>query len=148
MKLFFSFLLLFSSFILLGCAQPKEKAGNCTALFPDGFKVECEVADTPQEIQAGLMHRQALDAGKGMLFVMPAGSTNAFWMKNTKVPLDIMFLDEDYSVVSVVSAEPCVKDPCELYYPAAPYSFVLEVNKGTAAAHGAGERAKLLVSLS
>ncbi|MEM3030548.1 MAG: DUF192 domain-containing protein [Candidatus Micrarchaeia archaeon] len=138
------FLLFF--IFLSGCAQPQ--AEHCAVVFPDGFRIACEVAETPQEIQTGLMWRESLAADRGMLFVMPANSTTPFWMKNTRIPLDIIFMGEDYSIASISRAVPCTADPCPRYQPKSPYAFVLEANAGTAAAHNASEGTRLAVSIT
>lgn len=117
-------------------------------VFPDGFQVSCEIARTDSEITTGLMFRERMDANKGMLFIMPPGSTTPFWMKNTKIPLDIIFLDENFTVINVESAELCVQEPCALYHPEKQYYLVLEVSRGTAAAHKAGKGARLIVSFT
>jgi len=66
----------------------------------------------------------------GMLFVFEAGQTGAFWMKNTFIPLDIGFFDDNGGLVGVLSMVPCEADPCPRYDIGAPYRFALEVPAG------------------
>ena len=63
--------------------------------------IEIEVASTVQEIQQGLMYRQNMDESKGMLFMFPDMQPRGFWMKNTLIPLDIIYVDADKTIVSI-----------------------------------------------
>ncbi|MBD3388085.1 MAG: DUF192 domain-containing protein [Candidatus Altiarchaeales archaeon] len=98
--------------------------------------VSVEVADDDGERTAGLMHREGLPPDAGMLFVFEDEGMHSFWMKNTLMPLDMVWLDSDYRVVHVVSALPCESDPCPTYSPPTPSRYVLEVNMGYAEQHG------------
>ena len=66
-----------------------------------------------------------------MLFIFPEKAKHTFWMKDTKLVLDIIWLDEDYNVVHIVEgAQPCKELPCELFNPQSSAAYVLEVNSG------------------
>lgn len=72
-----------------------------------------------------------------MLFVFPEAGLHPFWMKNTLIPLDLIWIDEHWQVVGVERMEPCSEeqcraDSCPLYYPPAPIRYALEVNAGDA----------------
>jgi len=109
------------------------------AVLPDGFTVDLELAVTPQEVNDGLMYRPSLPEKRGMLFIFGADRYPSFWMKNTLIPLDLVFLDSAGSVVDVVAnVPPCALDPCPTYSPKSPARAVLEVAAGVAAAHGVG----------
>lgn len=95
-----------------------------------------EVADDDRERSAGLMFRTDLDAAHGMLFVFENTRRVAFWMKNTPLPLDLVFVGEDGTVVSVMEGEPFSTVPIA---PEAPVRFVLELNAGTAQKTGIAE---------
>lgn len=71
---------------------------------PDGRSATfvCEVAATPDAREVGLMHRRSLPAGHGMVFVFPVAEPQGFWMKNTFVPLDMVFVGPDRTVIGVV----------------------------------------------
>lgn len=101
-------------------------------------KLKVEVAISPAEKEAGLMNRDALGADNGMLFVFPNAQPLTFWMKNTKIPLDIIFFDGAGRFVNSITMQPCVQDPCPQYKSAEPSQFALEVNKGFKSTHGIG----------
>ncbi|MDA1353317.1 MAG: DUF192 domain-containing protein [bacterium] len=99
--------------------------------------VRVEVAQTRAEVRRGLMFRQYMPERHGMLFVFPHMGKHAFWMKNTIIPLDIIWMDDNGVVVWVEpKAKPCVVDPCLLYRPMADAKYVLEVNAGMATVLG------------
>ncbi len=109
------------------------------AVLPDGFTVDLELAVTPQEVADGLMYRPSLPEKRGMLFIFGVDRYPSFWMKNTLIPLDLIFLDSTGSVVDVVAeVPPCAAEPCPTYSPTKPARAVLEVGAGVAAAHGVG----------
>jgi uncharacterized membrane protein (UPF0127 family) len=96
--------------------------------------VAVEVARTEAELTRGLMHRERLAPDAGMLFVFDASEVHSFWMKDTLIPLDMMFIDEGGRIVGVVErAEPRT---LSLRSVDAPSRYVLEVNGGWSAAHG------------
>ena len=106
-------------------------------LRPEGrpeVRVRVELARTGQEHGRGLMFREHLDADAGMLFLYPAEDIRRFWMRNTLIPLDMIFISADRRVVGIVeNAEPLTET---LRQVAQPSQYVLEVNGGYAAAHG------------
>lgn len=95
-----------------------------------------EIADTPEKHTKGLMGRVMLAEDKGMLFIFSDTKQRNFWMKNTYVSLDIMFIDENKKVIEIVQADPCANDPCRIYSSRSPAKYVLEVNQGFAEAAG------------
>ena len=96
------------------------------------FKVE--LALTPAEHAQGLMYRKTLGADRGMLFIFPRLTRTPFWMKNTLIPLDMVFITPDKKILSIVAnAAPQTETPRE---PAGPYLYVLEIEGGRAAALG------------
>lgn len=78
----------------------------------------------------GLMGRESLPAGTGMVFVFPDDRRGGFWMKDTLIPLSIAFYDASGEVLAVLDMEPCEADPCPLYDPGVTYRGALEVNQG------------------
>lgn len=105
--------------------------------FPDGTRIEAEVADTDAARARGLMGREALADGCGMLFVFDPPGPCGFWMKSVRFPLDILWLDAAGRIVDLVmSAPPCPREPCPVYASRTPAAYVLEVTGGVAAAHG------------
>ncbi|MBI2343159.1 MAG: DUF192 domain-containing protein [Deltaproteobacteria bacterium] len=100
---------------------------------PHSVRVTVEIAATERERTRGLMHREHLPAGHGMWFVMPKPTTTPFWMKETPLSLDLIFIDAALRVVDVIhSATPRSETPLK---PQVPYQYVLEVPAGFAAAH-------------
>lgn len=93
-------------------------------------EVAVKLADTAARREHGLMEVEDLPNGTGMLFVFDGERTGGFWMKNTLVPLDIAYADVDGAIVSIMSMEPCVADPCEVYDPGTAYQRALEVPQG------------------
>ena len=93
----------------------------------DGHEVDCEVADTDASRARGLMHREQLPQGKGMLFVFPWQDDQSFWMRNTSIPLDIAFADARGKVLNIEAGEPLSEKPVKS---SAPAMYVLEVPKG------------------
>jgi uncharacterized membrane protein (UPF0127 family) len=113
--------------------------GRGEVTFPDKTRVRVEIADTESTRQRGLMFRKSLGPDEGMLFVFDAPGFYPFWMKNTLIPLDMLWLDREGRVVSIASAvPPCRADPCPSYPPAAGTTalYVVEVNAGFAKQHG------------
>jgi uncharacterized membrane protein (UPF0127 family) len=107
-----------------------------TASCPDGAVIELELAMTEQEITQGLMFRPELPANRGMLFLFGETRVPNFWMKDTLVPLDLVFLDDSGLVVDLIEdAQPCHVNPCPHYVPKQPAAAVLEVNSGFVTAH-------------
>jgi uncharacterized membrane protein (UPF0127 family) len=115
--------------------------------FPEAAKgeavVSAELARKPEDKEKGLMFRTSMDDGHGMLFDLGTHEVHTFWMRNTCIPLDMIFLDEDGFVVGIVENAPTLNDaprsiPCDS-------SYVLEVNAGWSRRVGvrAGSRAHL-----
>ncbi len=128
---------------------------SCTACASGGPRVELagkhfsvEIADTREKQAMGLMFRDSMPADQGMLFIFPDESPRSFWMKNTRIPLDIMYFDKDLYLVSLsADTPPCRVSRCPAYPSIAPAMYVLELNAGTAAELGIGLGARLIVKL-
>src|SRR5918998_1318617 len=91
-----------------------------------------EIADDTPEQERGLMFRKSLGPNSGMLFVYDDLAHRSFWMKNTYIPLDMIFLDNDLKIIDIKKdVQPCLQeDPCPSYPSAGPAKYVLEVNAG------------------
>ncbi len=106
------------------------------------YPVRVELARTDAERSRGLMWRERLDPDAGMLFLFEESEPHGFWMKNTLIPLDMIFIGDDGRIVGIVeSAAPQTTTPREV---GAPSRYVLEVNGGFCAARGvrAGDRVR------
>ena len=115
------------------------------AVLPDGSIIKLELAVTPEEIRQGLMFRPSLPDDRGMLFLFEVRRVPAFWMKNTLIPLDLLFLDGDGKIAEIIpNAQPCKVEPCPQYIPTTLAWAVLELNAGAAERYGlaAGDQLK------
>ena len=100
----------------------------------NGERFTVEVARTQEKQALGLMFRDSMPKDHGMLFVFPAEGMRSFWMKNTRIPLDIFYFDEQLKLVSVAeNAQPCRTRHCAPYPSEGPAKYVLELNAGLAA---------------
>lgn len=125
---------------------PTLRHGKVTAPEAQGAPaLDVEIADTPATEQRGLMYRTKLGENKGMLFVWPSESRRTFWMHNTCIPLDMLFLAKDGTVVGLLEQVPTLNDrPRSVRCPAA---YVLEVNAGWSRRHGLKPGIKLELAL-
>lgn len=116
-----------------GCAQD-----DGTWVEVAGARYEVEVADDEEERRMGLMFRESLPEDRGMIFVHPDSRRLAYWMKNTRIPLDILYFDEQRRLVSQQrNVPPCAMgDGCPSYPSTGPARYVLELNAGQAAKLG------------
>ena len=115
---------------------PATPADAPTVLL-NGHPFSVEIADTPAAREHGLMDRTSMPIDHGMLFIFPDAEPRTFWMKNTLIPLDILYFDDAQRLVSVQEdVPPCRADPCPVYPSIAPARYVLELNAGVAAKLG------------
>ena len=123
--------------------------GGCAAGGPwvelGNHRYMVEVATNDAERARGLMFRDALPANHGMLFIHERQEPQAYWMKNTRIPLDILYFDNARKLVSQQrDVPPCsLGDACPPYPSDAPARFVLELNAGEAARLQLDEGAEL-----
>jgi len=110
------------------------------------IKINVEIADDNAEMEKGLMFREKLNENEGMLFVFGEEALHAFWMKNTLIPLDIIFIDENFEIIDIKHAVPCRAEPCALYKSAKPAKYVLEVNEGFAEKNSVGVGDKIILN--
>ncbi|MEO6103210.1 MAG: DUF192 domain-containing protein [Pseudoxanthomonas sp.] len=121
-------LLLVLMSLLSGCAS----AGNWVEL--GGQRYQVEIADDDAERARGLMFRDELAAGSGMIFIHDREEPQAYWMKNTRIPLDILYFDNARKLVAQQrDVPPCsAGDACPPYPSNASARYVLELNAGEA----------------
>lgn len=110
---------------------------------PGSPRVEVELADRPETRERGLMYRTGMPEDAGMLFSWPSEQVRSFWMHNTCIPLDMLFIDARGFIVGILEQVPTLNDesrsiPC-------PAAHVLELNAGWTRAHGiaAGQRLRI-----
>lgn len=121
------------SFAQSGEAVPAQAMAVVDGPSGRSARVEIEVARTAEEQSRGLMFRDHLASDAGMLFIFESEDVHSFWMKNTFIPLDIVFVDDLGEISGIVEqAEPQSLTPRS----AGPSRYVLEVNGGWCVAHG------------
>jgi uncharacterized membrane protein (UPF0127 family) len=126
-------ILLVVAVLLAGCGSD-EAAGlegfETSTVTVDGRELSVAVAETPDQRSQGLMGVTDLGGLDGMLFVFQADSDGGFWMKNTLIPLDIVFFTADGGFVNSLTMTPCTQDPCQTYRPGGAYRYALEAPAG------------------
>lgn len=110
-----------------------------------GRKFELEVARTPQQQATGLMYRTSLANNRGMLFAFESPRPIRFWMKNTRIPLDMIFLRDGTVQAIAASVPPCTTQTCPSYGPNSAVNQVIELQGGLAAKLGlkVGDQVKI-----
>ncbi len=122
--------------LLLSIPLLKPKYDGQVVSFLTGNKTvsfEVEVADTPVKRTIGLMNRTSLQEKSGMLFIFDQEGIQGFWMKNTLIPLDMIFISADKKIVHIEkNAQPCKVLDCQTYSSVKPAKYVVEINGGLA----------------
>lgn len=116
--------------ILVGCHDPGSAAPRVEILLNtgDSLLIPVEVAATKEKRELGLMYRNELPKMNGMFFIFPKETTLNFWMKNTPLPLDIVFINSKFQIVHVAkNTVPYSTARISSLHPA---KYVLEVNGG------------------
>lgn len=131
---------------------PRLRAGKVTFATGEGngaiapskpFVIDVEIAEDDKFRQRGLMFRKQMADDHGMIFVFQEREEHSFWMHNTCIPLDMIFVDEDGFIVGIEENTPTISD--DTFSPGCPSKYVIEVNAGVARAHGvkAGQWVKM-----
>lgn len=117
-----------------------------TVTFADNYSIEVELADTEALRQHGLMYRTHLPENQGMLFIYQDQAIRGVWMKNTLIPLDILFLSDDARIISMLpDLQPCTREPCPISISSTEAQYMLEVNAGFLNKHGIRLGQKLII---
>lgn len=118
-------------------AETQPVQSGPRVIFPNGYVVNVEIADDPELRAQGLMFRDQLAPGNGMLFFFTEDDVFTFWMKNTRIPLDMIWIDADKRVVHIkTDVPPCRVENCPSYEPGVKARYVLEVAGGESARRG------------
>lgn len=120
--------LLLAFLLLSGCAQ-KESNLPTTTLTLQGHKFEIEIARTEADRETGLMKRDSMPKYHGMIFIFETPDIYPFWMHNTRIPLDIIWLSSTGKILTIVTMQPYVEKTESNTSPAL---YVLELNAGMA----------------
>lgn len=137
---FIKLMAVFSTLLVTSPLQAVSQGSVATTPFitittPQGTVIQAELADTVPKRAKGLMFRESLPANHGMLFTFSEEQEWSFWMKNTRIPLDIIWMDKTKKVVHVERNVPiCTRtdDSCPNYQPIGPALYVLELAAGNA----------------
>lgn len=136
---------------LTGTARADGGPEWAVAVLPSGSEVSLEIAADDAARVRGYMYREQVGPQEGMLFVFESSGHHSIWMKNCRVPLDIIWLDETFRVVEVAHEQPPCPDegPCIPLMPLRTARYVLEVAGGAAREHGidVGESIRVLSDL-
>ena len=129
------------AFLLAGCSSKEETDGisSTHVTLPNGKTITVEVMRKMVEIMKGMMFRDSLAQDRGMLFIHPKEDKYGYWMYQTRIPLDIIWMDHDRRIVEMsLETPPCTTkaSECPQYGGTAASSFVLEINAGAAARNG------------
>ncbi len=116
--------------LAMGCST---KTFPTTTIDVAGTPVLVELAVTEEQKARGLMHRDSLPADDGMLFVYPDTKPRSFWMKDTRIPLSIAFIEPDGDIVKIADMKPLDRASTKSLYPA---KYALEMNQGWFEEHG------------
>ncbi|MBN2400088.1 MAG: DUF192 domain-containing protein [Candidatus Aminicenantes bacterium] len=120
-------------FLLLALAGLLAAADRFVTIYIQDRPFMAEIADTPEKHSRGLMFRRSIRDNFGMLFVFADDEYRSFWMKNTRISLDIIYLNRGQQIVDMyLSVPPCCGDPCPAYVSKFPARYVLEIKGGLA----------------
>jgi uncharacterized protein len=134
-------ILLFAAF-LIGCRDKPQTADDFNTRdlnLPRGQIIKVETMITSADLRKGMMYRTSLAPDHGMLFIHPTPGNYPYWMYETLIPLDIIWMDNDRNIVQMVlSAPPCTTEPskCTQYVCTKPARYVLELKGGMAKKYG------------
>ena len=143
----FSPIIALSFFLLVACStvtlhtapmQPGTKDIQLLSIDGSMMTIAAEIADTPEAREQGLMERKGLAENEGMIFIFPDERQMTFWMKNTLIPLDVLFFDKNGNFLSSQTMQPCTGDPCNLYPSGKPAKYALELAAGFVTMKGVG----------
>ncbi len=137
--------------LVASCAAPRAetqtRARGKVIFLPEGREVHVtvELANTEEEHRRGLMFRRTLEAYHGMLFTFASERVHSFWMRDTFLPLDLIFIGADHEVVGVIAdAEPLSERPLRVERPS---RYIVEVNAGFAREHRIAAGCKVRIAI-
>lgn len=122
--------LLISSFGVLWSVSPASELElfDATSLLVGDKFVRLEIANTANRRQQGLMFRANLEDQSGMIFIYPHSGNHRIWMKNTLIPLTVIWFDEQATVIEVQKLKPCKQAICPSFGVQSSSRFIIEFN--------------------
>jgi uncharacterized protein len=129
-----AFVILLAFILIIPACTQKQPALVIHSASGD-HQVKVEVVTRPADQARGLMYRRSLEKDSGMLFIFGKEEPQSFWMKNTLIPLDMIFISRDLAIVDITTMQPCTTDPCPDYTSRQPAQYVLEINAGYSRSH-------------
>ncbi len=131
-----SIILFLTAVAFFVCTQNNNSKNNSHIIPKICFENKCfnvEIADTPEKRRTGLMNRESLAIDSGMLFTFEKEGIYNSWMKNTLIPLDIIWFNKDNEIIFIKeNAQPCKTEQCETFGPEKKAKYILEINGGLA----------------
>ena len=117
-----------ASLLMVNTAIPNDIVFEKRQVIINGEEYLVEMARSAKQRRHGLMFRDHLNKRDGMLFIYPQSGDHRIWMKNTLIPLKVIWLDKNNLVIGVKTLDPCTSDPCPIYGVSKPSKYVLELN--------------------
>ncbi len=114
--------------LLTNTAFSNDISFDTGRLVLNGEEYELEIARSLQQRLHGLMYREQLDNRQGMLFIYPRSGSHRIWMKNTLIPLTVIWIDDTGTIIDIKTLGPCTADPCPSYGVAKPSKYILELS--------------------
>ncbi|MCC6857685.1 MAG: DUF192 domain-containing protein [Bryobacterales bacterium] len=142
MAALFRLAVLAPALLLISCGRPSSDLSDLRArmvTLPNGQKIRAEVAMTPVQMQRGMMFRDSLPRGQGMLFIHARPDYYGYWMFQVKIPLDIIWMDSNRRIVEIsANTPPCPgrASECPSYGGKEMAQYILELGGGEAARLG------------
>lgn len=118
------------SLLIIKTAIPNDIIFAKEQLILNGEEYSIEIARSAKQRRHGLMFRDHLEERQGMLFIYPRSDDHRIWMKNTLIPLTVIWLDKDKKVIGLKKLPPCTSDPCPSYGVSKPSKYILELSSG------------------
>ena len=136
--------LIFSLFFLISCLIYLNINQSNKICIEDKTCFVVEIADDSEEMTRGLSGRESLDENEGMLFIFQKEITPSFWMKNMKFSIDIIWINEEKTVIKIDrNLNPCFGYGCPIFSPSQPAKYVLEINSNSSLQHDISEGDKI-----
>ena len=132
---------------LLGESGLAQSLPRAIELELKGQPYRLEIADTPELRNQGLMHRTSLDQDAGMLFVFPRAGHYNIWMKNTLIPLTVIWLDSEARILQVRNLPPCRSPHCPVFGADQPARYIIELHSSQSGRFKRGDQLPAILAV-